>query len=229
MKRLLTLTALALLASGLHSIQAQKLFDMSAPDHLIDFGARIGINTSNQTSPSGGKISNLDSWGAGFEVGGVANLNIFNAIAVQPGVFIETRSHRYSYVMEPVELLHFTMAEYGHDYSTWLKIPLLASVRLNPDKNIQVATEAGPVFGFGIGGRDKTHFYVPGLGSTKESENYFNDHKNWSFGWKLGGTVRYAGHYMLGVHYEAGTSSVYRFPLKGGHHKAWIFTLGYDF
>lgn len=210
-------------------MQAQDFFDTSAPEHLITIGARVGLNTSNQTSPSDGTILSLDSWGTGFDAGAVVNLNFRDFFALQPGVFFESRSHDYSYISGiSDDVNNLVLSSFGHTRSTWIKIPLLASVRFNPSYSLKWAVEAGPVFGFGMGGSDKSHLDSPSTGLMTFRNGYFDARKKWSFGWKLGTTLRYADHYLVGVHYEAGTSSVYK-DLKGGHHKAWVFTLGYDF
>lgn len=221
---------LGLLALTVSSAGAQNFFDTSAPDKFINFGVRLGINTSNQTSPSYGKISNLDSWGTGFDAGAVVDINFRDFLSVQPGFFFESRSHNYSYISEALTGGSIPdVANYGHTRSTWFKIPLLASVKFNPASNLRWALEAGPVFGFGLGGSDKSHFFSPDYGWTRFKTGYFDNRKKWSFGWKLGTTLRYAGHYLLGIHYEAGTSDVYKSDIVGGRHKAWVFTLGYDF
>lgn len=228
MKLLKSLSVAALIAVASANVQAQDFFDTSAPDKFMTVGARIGINTSNQTSPGEGKSLNLDSWGTGFTCGAVVDLNFRDFFALQPGVFFESRSHNYSYVL-PIDAVGASgeMTSYGHTRSTWLKIPLLASVRFNPAPSLQWAVQAGPEFGFGMGGSDKTHFDSPSTGKVDFKDGYFDLRKKWSFGWKLGTTLRYADHYLVGVHYVAGSSSVYKD--KGGHHKAWVFTLGYDF
>ncbi len=224
----LVASALLLAAAALPG-KAQEFFDTSAPDRLITIGARVGINTSNQTSPSDGTILNLDSWGTGFDAGAVVDLNFRDFFALQPGVFFESRSHNYSYITL-VDLASGNpgLYSFGHTRSTWIRIPLLASVRFNPSYALRWAVEAGPVFGFGMGGSDKSNLDSYSTGLISYRNGYFDNRKKWSFGWKFGTTLRYAGHYLVGVHYEAGTSDVYK-DLKGGHHKAWVFTLGYDF
>lgn len=208
---------------------AQDFFDTSAPERMIGVGVRVGVNTSNQTSPGDGKDLSLDSWGTGFTAGAVVDLNFREFFTLQPGVFFESRSHNYSYITKSDNTADVPGIDtYGHTRSTWMKIPLMASVRMNPASSLQWALEAGPVFGFGLGGSDKTHFDTPSTGPLTFKTGYFDTRKKWSFGWKFGTTVRYARHYSIGVHYEAGTSRVYK-DLKGGHHKAWTFTLGYDF
>ena len=228
MKLQLKLLAASLLLIGTATASAQEFFDTSAPDKLVDFGVRVGVNTSNQTSPSEGKITSLDGWGTGFDAGAVVDLNIRDFLTLQPGFFFESRSHNFSYIYMPQNLQDLDVVTYGHTRSTWFKVPLLVSVRLNPAQSLRWSLEAGPVFGFGLGGSDKTNRYVPTYGWIHTSEGYYDIRKKWSFGWKLGTTFRYADHYLVGIHYEAGSSSVYKDP-SGGRHKAWVFSIGYDF
>lgn len=224
-----TIAALAIAGSAAEA-GAQEFFDTSAPDELITYGVRAGFNTSNQTSPSDGKDLSLDSWGTGFTAGAVVDINFRDFFSLQPGIFFESRSHNYSYITEESLTTAKTgISNYGHTRSTWIKIPLLASVRLNPSQSLRWAIEAGPVFGFGMGGNDKGTFATAATGPLRFSNGYFGDTRSkWSFALKFGTTLRYARHYLIGIHYEAGTSSVYKYA-KGGHHKAWTFTLGYDF
>lgn len=230
MNAIKTILAAALLIVGANTSYAQNFFDTSAPDKLMTLGVRIGVNTSNQTSPSDNKELNLDSWGTGFTAGAVVDINFRDFFAIQPGAFFESRSHNYSYLTESMSAsgLSLTQHRYGHTRSTWLKIPLMASFRFNPAPSLRWAIEAGPVFGFGLGGHDKVNIALPEAEPMHFKTTYFDTYKKWSFALKFGTTLRYADHYLLGIHYEAGTSQVYK-HIKGGHHKAWTISLGYDF
>lgn len=229
MNAIKTFLAATLLFTGVQTAQAQDFFDTSSPDKLVSLGVRAGINTSNQTSPEGDKELNLDSWGTGFTAGAVVDLNFRDFFAIQPGVFFESRSHNYSYMTETVaDETRTQIYQYGHTRSTWLKIPLLASFRFNPAPSLRWAVEAGPVFGFGLGGHNKVNLSLPNTDPLHFKATYFDSFKKWSFALKFGTTLRYADHYLIGIHYEAGTSQVFK-HVKGGHHKAWTFTLGYDF
>lgn len=216
--------AAVLLLSGMIPAGAQELIDFSAPDRLISYGVRVGFNVSNQTSPD--KALNLDSWGTGFMAGAVVDLNFRDFFALQPGFFFECRSHDYSYITGVSGASE--QSEYGHTRGYWFTVPLLAQFRINPAYRLRVSFDAGPMFAFGIGGSDKGTFQYEELRLSYDN-GYFNSRRKFNFGFKFGVGARYADHYYLGVHYEAGTGDVYKNDIPGGNHKAWTFTLGYDF
>lgn len=205
--------------------EGSDFIDTSMPDKLITYGVRVGLNTSNQTSPS--KSVNLDSWGTGFDAGVVVDLNFRDFFAIQPGFFFESRSHNYSYVDNADRLLD--VSEYGHTRSYWFNIPLLASFRINPANSLKVSIDAGPQFGFGIGGSDKGTFENETGLTIPYDDGYFDIRKKFVLSFKMGAGIRYADHYYFGIHYQAGTGDVYKNGIEGGNHKAWTFTLGYDF
>ena len=77
---------------------AQSFFDTSTPSQLINFGARIGVNSSNRTvSDDFYNLWNKNSWGTGFDLGVVADINIRQYLSVQPGIFFQSRSGDYTY------------------------------------------------------------------------------------------------------------------------------------
>ena len=57
----------------------------------------MGVNTSNRTLKSSAfpDCYHHESWGTGFDVGFVAGLNIRDYLAIQPGVFFETRGGNF--------------------------------------------------------------------------------------------------------------------------------------
>lgn len=232
LRSLLVAAAAILIAAP--TMRADDFFDTSEADRPITFGARLGFNMSNQTSPSTGKQLNLDSWGSGFDAGVVCDLNIRNFIALQPGFFFESRSNNYSYLYNGsiVPGSDFTH-EYGHTRHYTFKIPVLASLRLNPAEDLRWSVDFGPYLSFGLGGSDKG--YIPtnpqmenGHDFTHYNDGYYDLHRRFDFGFKMGTGIQYAQRYYLGIHYEAGALNVWK-GLSGGRHKAWMFTIGYDF
>ena len=94
MKKILLGAVLALTAAG---ASAADFFSTDRCDNLFSFGARIGVNTSNRTLKSSAfpDCYHHESWGTGFDVGFVAGLNIRDYLAIQPGVFFETRGGNF--------------------------------------------------------------------------------------------------------------------------------------
>ncbi len=245
MTKRLKITTAGLLISLLAALplKAQQLFDTNEPDQLLGFGLRLGLNTSNQTAPSTDKIVNLDGWGTGFDVGAVVDINFRNFISLQPGIFFETRSHNYSYVTGGQQE---RVNEYGHTRNSLLKIPIMLSLKMNLSWDFKWIVEVGPYFGFGIDGSDNgTYEIVTGyttstlsaapakasasqLTDYKYHDGYYDNRNKFDCGLRVGTGIKYKDQYSINVHYDAGGNDVFK-NQNGGKHKAWTFTLGYDF
>ena len=85
-----TLAAIAAITAA--TAPAQEWIDTSTADNFMTLGARIGFNTSNATRDKEPALTNLDSWGTGFDAGVVVSLNFLNCVSVQPGFFFESRT-----------------------------------------------------------------------------------------------------------------------------------------
>lgn len=227
--RLRLITGAILALSGALAAGAQTWINTDEPDDLLTYGVRVGFNVSNATGASSpAKPINLDAWGTGFDAGAVVNINFNSSVALQPGFFFQSRSHDYSYMWHTltdagtVQNVH----DYGHTLSRSFQIPLMGIFNMYPVEGLKWSLEFGPYFNFGLSGSDK---------GTQErnnvemdySDGYYDSRKKFDFGFKMGSGIQVAGHYYLGIHYEAGACAVWK---EGkGHNKAWTFTLGYDF
>lgn len=234
-KSILTLVS-ALLVSSL-SVSAQEFFDTSVPEKVVTFGVRAGVNMSNISNnleaaiPSKIKWAKT-SWKTGYTAGLVADIKIRNFIAVQPGLFIQQR-HNECYILDADKLKNTE----AYTSSTYLQIPLLISLRHDLSNIVQWQVDFGPYFAFGLGGNVKYEVFEAGKDDVYyKGDLYGNDGRIESFDWgfKMGTGLLMDGHYYVGVHYEAGCRNPLR-PMDGsvkhiiGHHKAWSFTLGYNF
>ena len=86
MKHIKQIISSVMAVSAVLPVSAQKFLDTSAPDRLLTMGARIGVNSSNATVKDDVyDLWNKNSWGTGFDLGVVADINIRNFIAIQPG------------------------------------------------------------------------------------------------------------------------------------------------
>ena len=232
MKRTLISTICALSIFG---ASAQDFFSTEKCEDLISFGARIGVNTSNRTiggdafSPS----YNHASWGTGFDLGGVANINFRDYLTIQPGLFYESRSGNYT-LMGIQESTGAEIAQAGRRNSYNFTIPVMAVIGFNISEDVRWNVEAGPYVAFVMDSklRDK-NFVVNGL----TDEPLFNQKAaTVDFGFKLGIGTKVLGHYYCGVHYMAGCVPAWK-DLKigkvkqgfAGCTKGWVFSLGYDF
>lgn len=203
---------------------AADFFSTERSEELFSVGARIGFNTSNTTTNGDGMSKHQTSWGTGFDLGVVANINFRDWFAVQPGFFYESRSNGYTFVSKASGA---TAVMVGDALEYAFKVPVLAQARFNVSDKIRWSVDLGPYFSFGIGHKDKGTLYMGGL-ETDYSMDYDELHKKFDFGFKVGSGITVLDHYYLGIHYMAGMSDAYKNG-GGGSHKAWTFTLGYDF
>lgn len=235
-KWLLTMAAVVLGSAS--SIRAQEFFDTSAASKFFTFGARVGLNTSTRTFPSGNFTNKLlTTWGTGFDAGVVANLNFREYLSVQPGFFFESRSSNMAnYVQyykdnnDPQVIDYYNVE---HQRSYYFTIPVMAIVKFNLSDQIKWNVEAGPYVQFMLketGNQNKMPLYelIPHPNDLPTQLVYEAEHKSVDFGFKLGTGLQVYDHYYVGVHYLAGVCKAWNVP-SGGKNKAWMFTLGYDF
>ena len=235
MKKILTIAACATIGAG--SINAADFFSSEQPGRFITFGARIGVNTSNRTIDSKAfpEFYNHESWGTGFDIGAVVNLNFRDYISIQPGFFFESRSSRYTLIGNSSNIGWDPGAECsqaGKNNTYNFTIPVMAIISFNVTDDVRWNVEVGPYVSFVLDSK---------LNDTKLSymtEPFFSqDAANIDFGFKLGTGLQVLKHYYIGAHYMAGCLDAWKDRklanvMKqnyGGLTKAWVFTLGYDF
>lgn len=224
--------SLALTAIAAVPAAADDFFDTSDAENFIDFGARIGMNTSNRTlSNAAAPLWNQNSWGLGFNVGAVANLNFKNFISVQPGFFFETRSGAFAYKSldiidgEPGEPM--TQLGKGTDYI--FTIPVVGSLHFNILDELRWNVDFGPYLQLKLKSTFDRSFEAP---MTYTHGVYYFDNVRTAkadFGFKIGTSLDIYRHYYIGVHYLAGLCHAWNPGELGGHNKEWTFTVGYNF
>lgn len=212
---------------------AQEFFSTSPAETTFGFGARLGINSSNLTFLKPAFPAwNVNSWGTGFDIGFVADLNLREYLTIQPGIFYESRSGNYAYAQnffdKSGQVSDFT--QLGHYRSYNINIPIMASVRFNLTENLRWIVEAGPYAQMRIHdtASGKIQVIYPQASSSAPvivetaKTNFFD------FGLKIGTGFSLYKRYSIFVHYMGGMKNVWKSPLAGGHNKAWVFTAGYD-
>ena len=242
MKKLALVFSIAALCSA--SCVAKDFLSTELPDQFMTFGARVGVNTSNRII---GKPNiagyNVQGWGTGFDIGVTADLNLRDYISIQPGVFFESRSNTYTLINDLGSSAIFddplisTQAGTFNSYA--LTIPVLASLHLNITDNIRWNIDFGPYVSFMFDSKLKnkvnnnTHLTD---GTPGEGVQFRQDAAPVDFGFKFGTGLRILDHYYVGAHYMAGATRAWKNVKTdfgsysyGGHTKAWVFTIGYDF
>lgn len=226
------LSAIILAAAALSSA-ASDLISTAPPSSLFNIGVRIGVNNSNRTFPAEGfNTWNVNSWGSGFDAGIVVNLNMKEFLAIQPGIFFDSRSGNYAYVQKFINRQNEddNLTQLGHLRTYNITIPVMLSFRLNLAPSFQLIPEIGPYAQFKLKASDSGKIDVV---SQPEGTNliYVDTAKSKfaDFGLKIGAALSFRSRYSVGVHYLAGACDVWKEPVKGGKNKEWLFTVGYDF
>lgn len=222
---------------------AQRFFDTSAPDRLVTLGARIGVNSSNATvNDDVFDLWNKNSWGTGFDLGIVADINIRNFVAIQPGIFFQSRSGDFTYASRywvptddgngGLKNMAQDMVQYGHNRNYNIYVPILASFKFNIGSKVRWSADFGPYFNFLLKSSGHGHIYsvqYDGIDKTPTLHGIEAERRSFDAGIKIGTGFTFLRHYYLGVHYMGGTTDVWKTKTMGGRNKAWTFTAGYDF
>lgn len=235
----LRIASAALAAASALSVSAADFFDTSAPETLFDLGVRIGVNTSNRTVDDGVFTDwNRNAWGTGFDLGAVADINIRDYLAIQPGFFFQTRSGDHAYVTRIPGANDAEFAQVGHSRRYTLNVPVLASFRFNVTDNLRWSVDAGPYVSWIIGHKDDNVLYYPavpqdviisGIDSSALPVSKNMNSRSFDFGFKFGTGITVMQHYYFGIHYMAGCLDVWKDSRLGGVNKCWTFSLGYNF
>ncbi len=192
---------------GAGAAQGQEIRDMFGKDQKgeIAYGVRAGLNISNikgEWMP--GHSLDLKSR-AGFQIGAVVDLPIFNGFYVQPGLSFTTRGARKK-VTENDE------TEITKLQPFYMQIPVLASFRADVSPSVNVQVNVGPHLAIGLGGKDKEEYTYNGK-TDKQDEPFFGKSednkprfgaKRFDFGLSFGAGVTIKEHYYVGIQYDLG-------------------------
>lgn len=211
---------------------AADFFSDEPSPKFFTFGARIGLNTSNRTvaDKSCPGYYHNESWGTGFDLGVVANLNFRDFISLQPGFFFESRSG--SFVLMDKASDGFGLAGKRRSYN--FTVPVIAVFGFNVTDDLRWTVEVGPYVSFLLDSEMKN---VHSLNeATAAVPLYAKKPASADFGFKMGTGLKLLSHYYIGAHYMAGCTDAWKNGAEGimsknfgGVTKAWVFTLGYDF
>lgn len=224
--------------------QGADFFSTEKSEELFTFGARIGVNTSNRTI--GDKAYpgcyHHESWGTGFDLGAVVNLNFRDYLSIQPGFFFEARNGSYTLMgTESASLVGVDgassaeIAQAGDRCSYNFTIPVMAVVGFNVTDDLRWTVEAGPYVSFVLDSKLKNKRFV--VNGSEDARPLFRQKAaGVDFGIKMGTGIRILDHYYVGAHYMAGCIQAWDDKKIGGFTrsfggltKAWVFSIGYDF
>lgn len=227
MKRTYLTKFLLFLATLLPSaVTAQTLFDAGIPDRLFTVGLRAGVNSSNlnidkHVFPGW----NVNSWGTGFELGAVVNVNLRNFFTLQPGFFYESRSGSYAYMAENLPIGNDVQLGHYRDYH--FTVPIMAQYRLYLLPGCAWSVDLGPYFSWLLhtSRPDEIMYSDPDAqGRLRTAGRHRYD-----WGLKVGTGINFFTHFYAGIHYKAGMRDSWNTDWLGGRSKVWTVTVGYDF
>lgn len=243
-----TLSAIILATAAFTAGAQSFVVDQGKPENTFELGVRLGFNTSNVTNNYTEAVPNMvqahNNWQGGLAVGALVDMNIYNCLAVQTGVFYQRRRSDYQNLLIKEGSASFEYYD-GKRHANYFQIPIMASFRMKLNKYIEGQVDFGPYFAFGFGGKDKYTMYETltnegggvSIVQTPVKADYFGDygvHNSFDWGFKFGVGFEVQDHYYLGIHYDAGArnaldKSPYSASSVTGLNKAWNFTLGYNF
>lgn len=210
---------------------AQSLIDAGTPDNLFTIGLRAGLNTSNinidnEVFPEW----NVNSWGTGFELGAVVNINLRNFFSLQPGFFYESRSGNYAYSgMEGLSPSNLDNSQMGHYRNYHFTVPVMAQLRMKLLPGAVWSVDVGPYFSWLLHSKHKNEikYAEPGMGGAFIVRDAERNRYDW--GLKVGTGINFLTHFYAGLHYKMGMRDVWNTQYLGGRSKVWTFDVGYDF
>lgn len=217
---------------------AADFFSTDDAEQFLTFGARIGINTSN-TSVTDKAIKgyNVNSWGTGFDIGAVCDIHFKDFISLQPGFFFESRSNNYTYNHTAVfDETVSNMVQMGHMRTYRFVIPVVGSLHLNVSDDVRCNVDLGPYIAFGLGSDRNDKSVVISDYNALAISPFTQKPKTTEFGFKIGAGLQVLRNYYFGIHYYGAFTGAWKdYTVEnikttyGGHNKAWVFTVGYDF
>lgn len=226
-------------ATGLLT-QAADFFSTEKCDELFTIGARLGVNTSNRTigDEAYPDCYHHEGWGTGIDVGAVVSINIRDYLAIQPGLFFESRSGSYTLMGTAagsgVSDKAGEIAQSGKSRSYNFTIPVMAIFRFNVTDEVRWNVEAGPYVAFVLDSKLSDKRFIAD-GAINEPL-FRQDAATVDFGFKMGTAIEIFDHYYVGAHYLAGCLPAWKDRKIGnvtkdfgGVTKGWVFTIGYNF
>ncbi|MDE6717369.1 MAG: PorT family protein, partial [Muribaculaceae bacterium] len=184
-------------------------------------------------------LYNFQSWGTGFTAGVIADLHIRDYLAIEPGVFLESRSGHSSFIAGRYDdsSVPYYVTQEAHRHTYNLTVPVVASVRLNLSERLRWHIDFGPYIAFLLKSKLENKELISTRPDLSNEVPFSTDPSSVDFGFKMGTGFELSRHLYFGIHYEAGAVKAYRnkdmgdhlLMSYGGRTKAWNFTVGWNF
>ncbi len=214
----LSLTASAQRASS----SSSSFFSTEKAEGGVKFGIRAGLNMANMSASDDNGTSISPGSRTAFHVGVTADIPLMQSLYVQTGLFLQSKGYK------------FEEDEYTETVKPmYLEIPVLASYRYDFSDALQLQINAGPYFGYGIGGKAKIE--IEDYDSVEG--DFFGDDddqfgaKRFNCGLQFGAGLTLSNHYYLGFAYQLGLSNIMdtNDDYDNVKDRNWMISIGYNF
>ncbi|MBD5365417.1 MAG: hypothetical protein HDR82_00120 [Bacteroides sp.] len=212
-----TLTALVAAIALAGSVSAQNYL-FNNPDNKSYLGIRAGVDIS---STAGTVVDNYSN-GAGFTIGAVYNIPLWQNLYFEPGVhfFYDTFGYNLLKSAEPFVEIDGSVRNFG------FRIPFNFGYHFDFTDDISVSLFTGPVLNTNL--TAKTHF-----GTVKEYNMSImeNGFKRFDMQWDFGVSMTYAHNYYVAITGAVGMTKAYNpsVDLTGFRRNTCNISIGYNF
>ena len=217
MKRTLTSIVAAIALVG--SVSAQNYL-LNNPDNKSYLGIRAGVDISS----TAGAVVDTYGNGAGFTIGAIYNIPLWQNLYFEPGVHLFYDTFDYDFV-DPESLPAFEEFD-GSIRNLGFRIPFNFGYHFDFTDDISVSLFTGPVLNTNL--TAKTHF--DGIKEFNHSimENGF---KRFDMQWDFGVSMTYAHNYYVAITGAVGMTKAYNpsVDLTGFRRNTCNISIGYNF
>ena len=166
------------------------LLVVAATTSFAQIGVRIGMDFASMT-----KDYDAYNSAVGLHLGVVYNIDLADALSIQPGAFFVQRNFKYEAVDETLKTFDAKV------HSNWIEVPIVLKYNVDITSDISLDPHVGPYFGFGFAGKDK-----------ETKEKFFSkkgmDMPNFDMGIQFGVGATFYETAYVGFDYEIGFRNI---------------------
>ncbi|WP_099769153.1 porin family protein [Chryseobacterium sp. 52] len=181
----------------------------------VTFGVKAGLNVSNLTQ-SEGFYEGDQKMKAGFNAGIFVNIPVAEKLSIQPEVVFNQLGSKTELQYETFFNSNSYSWEYNYKTSlNYLSVPVMVQYNILP----QLFVEAGPEFGFLLGGREKGDVTTSGNTMAKEKISFSNKintefYHKFNFGIGIGAGYYFTKNIAATARFTAGITNIYKYKTE---------------
>ena len=194
------------------------------------FGVRAGFNLTKVSAPDGRGFENFNpNYKPGFQIGVVGEYDVSDHFAIQPGILFATQGYKVS---ESITIPKTGKVEVkGTVNINYFQIPVNVLCKADFGGNL-LLLQAGPYFGFALGGKAKSETTVEGETEKDETDLKFGSKedqlKPFDFGLGYGVIVQLDA-IQIGLGYNLGLTKLYNIDKMSIKNRGFVVTTTYFF